>query len=153
MERLRGFEEVAIWAMQHAEDTTLPTRSDYGSAGYDFYVKEDLIIKPGEQVRTWFDVKAYMQIDEVLKMYTRSSVGSGLNIMFSNQTGVIDSTFYNNPDNDGNISAFLYNYSNKIVEIKKGERIAQGVFEKYLITDDDKPLKANRTGGVGSSGK
>lgn len=152
--RARGFEAVRIDLQVHPyEMTQLPTRGTEKSGGYDFYLKEDVTIFPNTQVRTWFDVKAYMKDDEVLKMYTRSSVGSKLNIMFSNQTGIIDSDFYENPENDGNISAFLYNYGNEVIELKKGERVAQGLFVKYLTTDDDKPLKKSRTGGTGSTGK
>ena len=34
--------------------------------------------------------------------------------------------------------------------IKKGEAIGQGVFMKYLVTDDDKAI-GTRTGGFGST--
>ena len=37
--------------------------------------------------------------------------------------------------------------------ILKGERIAQGVFSKYLVVDNDETLNKERTGGIGSSGK
>ena len=36
---------------------------------------------------------------------------------------------------------------------QSGERVIQGVFVKYLITNNDKPLSDKRIGGVGSSGK
>ena len=37
-------------------------------------------------------------------------------------------------------------------EIKKGERIGQGIFEKYLVTDDDVAI-GERKGGFGSTNK
>ncbi|HAT98159.1 MAG TPA: deoxyuridine 5'-triphosphate nucleotidohydrolase, partial [Acidaminococcaceae bacterium] len=37
--------------------------------------------------------------------------------------------------------------------LTKGERVAQGIFYKYLTTDDDKDTeKENRGGGFGSTG-
>ena len=73
--------------------------------------------------------------------------------MLCNGTGVIDSTFYNNPDNEGNISCALYNYGDEPQTINAGERVMQGVFIKYLLIEDDKPLNETLTGGIGSSGK
>lgn len=44
------------------------------------------------------------------------------------------------------------NYGDHVQEIAAGERFAQGVFVKYLITDDDNAT-AKRSGGIGSTGK
>ena len=94
-----------------------------------------------------------MEQDEVLLLYIRSSIGIKRKLILSNGTGVIDATFYNNPDNEGNIACALYNYGNEPQTINAGERVMQGVFVKYLTTEDDKPLNKTRTGGIGSSGK
>ena len=60
--------------------------------------------------------------------------------------------YYSNIDNDGNIGISLYNYSDKIVEIKKGERICQGIFVPFLEADNGN-TDNERQGGFGSSGK
>ena len=44
------------------------------------------------------------------------------------------------------------NTTNRDVVIKPYERVAQGVFVKYYITDDDNTTE-ERTGGVGSTGR
>ena len=72
--------------------------------------------------------------------------------MLCNGTGVIDSTYYNNPDNEGDIICAIYNYGTQTQVIEKGERMAQGVFLKYLTCKDDTVLNKTRTGGIGSSG-
>jgi dUTP pyrophosphatase len=131
----------------------LPTRSDLGSAGYDFYTPVDLVIEPGKVVKFETNIKAKMLEDEVLKLYVRSSIGIKKNLMLCNGTGIIDSTYYNNPDNEGNIIVALYNYGDNVQSIKAGDRVIQGVFMKYLITEDDSPINAKRLGGIGSSGK
>lgn len=150
---MRKFEVVGKEFRKSEGEIILPTRADKGSAGYDFYTPYDFEIKPGETVFVTTDVKASMEIDEVLYLYVRSSVGIKKRIVLANGTGVIDSTYYNNPDNDGNIAGVLVNMSNQTWTFKKGERFMQGVFMKYLITDDDKPVSASRSGGIGSSGK
>lgn len=144
---MRKFEKVST-----ADNGILPTRSDVGSAGYDFYAVEDLTIKPQEMVKFKTNIKACMEKDEVLLLYVRSSIGIKKNLMLCNGTGVIDSTYYNNPDNEGNIFCTLFNYGTQTQEIKAGDRVMQGVFVKYLITDDDNTVNEIRTGGIGSTG-
>ena len=66
--------------------------------------------------------------------------------------GVIDKDYYGNPDNDGHIMFAFYNIKEEDIEIKKGEAIGQALFQKYLITDDDK-AEGKRMGGFGSTRK
>lgn len=155
---MRKFEEVKDEAKFFPEvETVLPTRADRYSAGYDFYSKEDYILKPGEFHMFHFDVKASMFYDNVLFIFPRSGLGCKLGVVCRNNVGVIDASYYNNETNDGNISACLVNNGEDEVHIHVGDRIAQGVFTRYLITDDDKFLvnkdsDIKRTGGIGSTG-
>lgn len=130
----------------------LPTRADRGSAGYDIYLPLDVEIGPAESKIIPTDIKVQMLTDEMLLMFIRSSIDIKKHIAITNGTGVVDSTFFENPENDGNISIALTNFGSEPQCFKKGERIAQGVFVKYLVTDDDKPLSQIRNGGIGSSG-
>lgn len=45
----------------------------------------------------------------------------------------------------------FYNLSNWPVVIKKDDKLGQGIFQKYLKTDDDEAT-GERTGGFGSTG-
>ena len=87
-----------------------------------------------------------MQPDEVLEIYIRSSLGIKKGLMIPNNVGIIDSSYYNNPDNDGNIGIALVNTSGKEVTINAGERVAQGIFKKYLVADNRQRthIKKNR---------
>lgn len=147
--RPRGFEVVSNPTFEVA--TILPTRSDDGSAGYDFYSKINVKISPNARYMFATDVKAYMKKNEVLYVHVRSSLGINKGMKLANGTGVIDSTYYNNDKNEGNIIICLENTSKQPVHIKAGDRIAQGVFHKYL-TVGDKPTGV-RKGGIGSTGK
>lgn len=131
----------------------LPRRATRGSAGYDISSPIAFSLKPKESILIWTDIKAYMMPDEVLKIYVRSSLGNK-GLFLANTVGIIDSTYYGNPSNDGNIGLKIINIGNDILNIKQGERIAQGIFQKYLVVDgdcdDDLP---DRIGGYGSTGK
>ena len=72
--------------------------------------------------------------------------------MLKNTTGIVDSDYYSNESNDGNIGLALYNTTDEAVVIQKGERLVQGIFMKYLTVDNDTFLKEKRTGGIGSTG-
>lgn len=150
---MRKFEEVlSPFKVHKGKPTKLPARADKGSAGYDFYSKETVTIPPKQYHKFWTDVKAKMPSDEVLLIFPRSSLGlKGL--MMANTVGVIDSSYYGNFANDGNIGIVLYNYGETPVTIEEGERIAQGIFTKFYIVDNDIKLKEKREGGFGSSGR
>lgn len=150
---MRFFQEVDKKFIKIPGKTTLPTRADRGSAGHDFYLKRDVTLASGESTLEPTDVKAFMAENEYLALVIRSSIGIKLGILLTNQFGVIDSSYYGNADNDGNIHIPLVNMTEETVTIKKGERIAQGIFQHYLTTNDDAPLNDSREGGFGSSGK
>ena len=130
----------------------LPKRSTKASAGYDIKSVEEGIIKPGEAKIFKTGLKVSMNTDEVLNIYSRSGHGYKYNICLVNSVGVIDSDYYNNPDNEGHFSIKLINLGDKDFEVNIGDKIAQGIFMKYLMTDDD-DSNTVRTGGIGSTNK
>lgn len=152
--KTRGFEVVSNEHRYNWDaEIVLPVRADPRSAGYDFHVPVDITIPAKEKLFLFSDVKSYMQPDEYLTLVPRSSAGIKLDIMFSNTIGIIDSSYYENSDNDGNIGFSFRNMGDKDVTIKAGERIGQGIFMKYLLADNDVTISQERVGGYGSSGK
>ena len=153
MEKIRGFE---IAKGFENKGINLPIRKTKYSAGYDVEAAEDTIVpafKPGQKptlIKT--GIKAYMQDDEVLMIYNRSSNPKKKGLVLCNSVGVIDKDYYGNPDNDGHIMYAFYNVKEEDIEIKKGEAIGQAIFQKYLVTDDDK-AQGERVGGFGSTSK
>ena len=135
-----------------AKKPQFPVRADPGSAGYDFYAPKDITILPGHHSLIWTDMKACMGEDELLEVHIRSSLAINHGLKLVNVTGIIDSSYYSNENNDGNIGICIENTSGKSYTIKEGERIAQGIFKKYLVTKSDKTT-GERIGGMGSSGK
>lgn len=133
------------------EEIKLPKRGTINSMAYDFYSPVGITIPPHESRFFWTDVKVIMGKDEGLLINVRSSMGK-YPIMLANTQGWIDSDYYSNPSNDGNIGINLFNLSDKPFIISKGDRIAQGMFVKFYITDDDE-TKEKRIGGFGSTNK
>jgi len=172
----RGFEIVSKY---RNDNVSLPRRATEGSAGYDLMAAEDTLIPSIWQVITFGNgvtslvdshqlseeneeflgstlvstgVKVYMPKDEYLLLANRSSNPMKKQLMLPNGIGVIDSDYYNNQKNEGEIFVQLINYGMKDVLIKKGERIAQGIFTPYFRTEESNHTFQKRTGGFGSSG-
>ena len=153
-QKVRGFEVVNteyLKIQMEENEVKLPMRGDAGSAGYDFFSNETITLNVGEKYLFWTNIKAYMQQNELLEIYIRSSLGVKYGLVLSNGTGIIDSSYYGNPGNDGNIGISITNRGEEPVLIKKGDRIAQGIFKQYLLADDDQVLHSSRTGGFGST--
>ena len=134
------------------DDIILPKRSTLNSAGYDFYSVISFTLSPGERRVIPTGIKASMDSNEFLSIYIRSSLGFKWNIRMCNQVGIIDADYYNNSEKEGHIFVCLMNEGDKVLEIKKGDRIVQGIFMPFLITDDDKTTDI-RMGGIGSTNK
>lgn len=174
MDRQRGFE---IAKRFEDKGINLPQRSTKNSAGYDFEVEQDTIIRslPQRLIEELFavftgeerlsndaiikslkptlvptGVKSYMAEDEVLYLYNRSSNPLKKLLILANGVGVIDSDYYNNPDNDGHIMFQFINLLPFDIKLTKGEKIGQGVFSKFLKTDTDN-ANGNRVSGFGST--
>lgn len=149
---MREFEPVREEFRQN-EEYHIPKRSTRASAGYDFATPVRIVLHPHEHSKIIpTDIKVSMGEDEFLACHIRSSLGMKKGISLTNTTGIIDSDYYSNPDNDGNICFQLKNNSEHTVVIQKGEKVFQGIFQKYLKTDSDE-INSKRTGGIGSTGE
>lgn len=164
----RGFEVIKAYQDKAIH---LPKRATKNAAGYDFEAGEDVVIPAiWKQVIAHFTkgaeasekivkpvlvptgIKAYMGEDEYLQLANRSSNPLKRFITLSNGIGVIDSDYYNNPDNEGHIMFQFSNFGLTDIMIKKGERIGQGIFLPFLKADND-DADTERKGGFGSSGR
>lgn len=169
---MRRFEKVK----RIEEDIKLPKRATKHSVGYDFFAIEDTEIEPvGHAQRIAYGhgdivyptgilehtnikptlvrtgIKALMEEDDCLQLCNRSS-GPNKGLILANGVGIIESDYYGNPKNDGEIMFSYINIGIDPVEIKKGDKIGQGVFYKRLLTDDDE-AEGERLGGFGSTGE
>ncbi len=153
MEKLRGFEIAKGW---EDKNINLPKRSTKYAAGYDVEAAEDTVIpafKPGvKPTLVPTGLKAYMQDDEMLCLYNRSSNPKKKGLVLANSVGIVDKDYYGNSDNDGHIMYAFWNFKDEDIKVEKGERIGQAIFQKYLVADND-VAGGERTGGFGSTDK
>lgn len=164
-------------------DLKLPQRSTKYAAGYDFQAAEEFVvpsiwrnnvlkvlwsiwrqnrITDIEYQRAYQDfkpvlvptgVKVYLEDDEYLMVANRSSNPLKRGLVLPNGVGIIDADYVDNPSNEGELFIQMTNFGLRDLTIKKGERIGQGIFMKYLVTDqDDQDSKKVRQNGFGSTG-
>lgn len=176
----RGFKIVSAYANQGLH---LPYRTTKQAAGYDFEAAEDFTLpsiwkfnfikvlwqirhqnQPTEAdldaaakvLKPWLvptGIKSFMNDGEYLLIANRSSNPLKRNLILPNGIGVIDADYYDNAKNEGAIYVQLINVGIRDVHIKKGERIAQGIFSEYLTATDEEDVTTTRSGGFGSTNK
>ena len=96
-------------------------------------------------------MKCHLEDNQYLEISVRSSCPLKNWLIMANGSGKVDSDYYSNPDNDGEIFFQIINLSPFDIILHKGDRIGQGIIYNYLITDDDK-AEGIRQGGFGSTG-
>ena len=157
--KTRGFE---IAKGFEDKDINLPVRKTKYSAGYDIECAEDTVVPkfvPGTKptlIPT--GVKAYMQDDEVLYLYNRSSNPLKYGLILSNSVGIIDTQYR------GEVKGIFHcithkenNFFRNSHVIHKGDKIMQ--IEMSPIYDFDleqvETLSETERGanGFGSTGK
>ena len=150
--RQRGFEIAKGW---ENKGINIPVRKTARAAAYDIEAAEDVVVpvyKPGiKPTLIPTGLKAYCMDDECYFLISRSG-GPKKGLLTPHGFGLIDADYYENPDNDGHFMVQVFNCSDKELKIKKGDAIAQVMFTKFLITDDDN-AKGIRKGGFGSTDK
>ena len=92
------------------EKIKLPRRATSGSAGYDFFAPETIVLKPGETAKIPTGIRAEMEPEWVLKLYPRSGLGFKYRLQLNNTVGIIDSDYFYS-DNEGHIFAKITNKS------------------------------------------
>ena len=154
------------------DEIPLPKRATKGSAGYDIvtpvdinlWLIEKLIIEnnyqyfknvpPNTVCIIPLGIRVKMPKGIVFTKVPRSGLGIKYGIELINTISIIDEDYYYS-DNEGHIMlAIRFNggiNKEKEFSLKKGERICQGLFLSYFITEDDS-ANGVRNGGIGSTG-
>ena len=122
---IRGFE-----ILEGYSGINLPTRKTAFSAGYDLEAAANVIVTDKKISLVPTGLRAFFPADEVLLIYMRSSLAVKHNLFLANGVGVIDADYRDH------IILPVMSFGGDF-EIKKGMRIAQGIFQKYLTVDGD----------------
>ena len=132
-------------------DAVLPSYAKPGDAGMDLCSYINYVLQPGE--RKLFGTGLKVEIPQGYEMQIRPRSGLALKVGITvvNTPGTVDSGYR------GELGVILINHGSESYEIKKGERIAQGVIskiEEVLIKEVENLSDSERgVGGFGSTGK
>lgn len=130
----------------------MPERGSKFSAGYDLSADIDktILIRPQETIKIPTGLSFEIPEGYFGGIYARSGLATKQGLRPANAVGVCDS------DYRGEYIVALYNDSDKTQIIEPGQRIAQVVFQPYLICDLEEVDILTHTkrgrGGFGSTG-
>jgi dUTP pyrophosphatase len=102
----------------------LPEYKTTGAAGFDLSAREDVVILPHTISLVPLNVAIAIPKGHCAILVPRSSLHKR-GLMSANNVGIIDRDYCGNDDE---WKAPLYNFTDTVVSIAKGERIMQGVF-------------------------
>lgn len=128
----------------------LPSYQTTGSVAFDMYSRIDAEIKPKELAILPSNLIIEVPQGYFLMVASRGST-SKRGLFKANGIGVIDQDYHGPKDE---IGILLYNFSDQSVEVKRGDRIAQGLvipIEKAEWEEIDQISLTSR-GGFGSTG-
>lgn len=123
-----------------------------GSVGLDLYARVDTEIPEKSLGKIPTNLIIETPPGYMFLVSLRSSTPKKFGLLSPHGIGVVDQD-YSGPEDEINI--LVYNFTKKIVIIKKGERVAQGIFipiEKVEWDESNPPRKKSR-GGFGSTDK
>lgn len=95
-------------------------------------------------------MKCHLNPNQYLEISARSSTPLKHWLIIGNAVGIIDSDYCDNPDNGGEIFFQVINLLPFAIQLKRGDKIGQGIIKTYGVTDNDK-ASGNREGGFGST--
>ena len=147
---MRKFEVITAYQDQ---GINLPVRKTKTSAGYDLEAAENVSLASGKTTAVKTGLKATMADNEYLQLSLRSGLAIKNTLIMPNAPGIVDADYYNNVDNEGHIMIAVFNPNKEDFFVKKGDRVAQGIFLKYGVVDGEEEVTTVREGGWGHTGK
>ncbi len=132
------------------KDLPLPIYETDGSVGFDLVARKEATIEPGTIELVPGNVVVEVPKGYMLAVASRSSTPRKKGLTPPHGFGIIDHD-YCGPEDEVKIQ--VYNFSEKPVIIKRGEKIAQGVFvrvDKFEWEEVDE-IAAESRGGFGST--
>ena len=134
-----------------AEPGFEPVYAKPGDAGADLKSTEDLKVPAGGRQLVKTGIKIAMPDGYVGLVHPRSGLAAKHGITVLNTPGTVDAGYR------GEIMVTLLNTSNEPFEVRRGDRIAQLLFQRVdradFIAVSELPESARGDGGFGSSGK
>jgi len=132
-------------------DAEIPAYQTSGSCAFDLCPIEDAIIQPEEIVRLRTGLVICVPEGHTLIVAARSSLPKKKGLHVPQAFGIVDQD-YCGPEDEMFLQ--LRNFTNKPVEVKKGERLCQALIVPITLAEFNEvdSLTAPNRGGFGSTG-
>lgn len=129
----------------------LPSYQTPGAAGFDLAAAGDMVVPPGEVRLIPTGLVLEVPAGMFLGVFARSSTPLKRGLMVANGVGVVDPD-YCGPDDEVKIQ--VLNFTREPVEVKAGERIAQGILlpAPRVTWEEAEALRTDSRGGFGATG-
>jgi deoxyuridine 5'-triphosphate nucleotidohydrolase len=131
------------------ETAQVPRKSNLSDAGHDLYADEDawVFAKQRQVIKTGISLAMPNSLAGLIWPRSGLSVKQGIDVL----AGVVDAGYR------GEVMVCLYNTSDDDVEIKRGDRIAQMIFQEVpvvsLLLREELATSQRGGNGFGSTGK
>jgi dUTP pyrophosphatase len=133
------------------DDVALPAYQTTGAAGFDLAASVAMTVQPGEVTLVPTGLVIEVPAGHLLGVFARSSTPLKRGLMVANGVGIVDSDYCGPTDE---IKIEVFNFTSSPVDIRPGDRLAQGVILPYVRaewSESSTPARAAR-GGFGSTG-
>ena len=128
----------------------LPKYETAGSVGFDLICRESAQIAPQSIVLIPANVIVETPPGYMLMVCLRSSTPRKLGLMMAQGVGIVDNDYCGEEDE---LKIQVYNFTDEIVNVERGSRIAQGVFVRVDTPEWNEVEQMSNTsrGGFGST--
>jgi dUTP pyrophosphatase len=132
------------------KDLPLPIYATQGSVGFDLYCREETEIAPRSIELIPANVIVRIPEGYMLVLTMRSSTPRRKGLLIPNGVGIIDQDYSGEGDE---LCVQVFNFREEAVAVKRGERIAQGIFIPVVrVTWNETDEMGLGRGGFGSTG-
>lgn len=128
----------------------LPVYATAGSVGFDLLCREDVEVLPRKIELIPGNVIVRIPTGYFLLLSLRSSTPRRKNLLIPNGVGIIDQDYCGEGDE---LKVQVLNFGEEAVQVRRGERIAQGLFLPVMrVTWEEVDEVGPGRGGFGSTG-
>ena len=126
---LKNTEKILFKVKKIKENAIIPKYATLGDAGMDLFSTEDYLVKSGERVLVSTGLQFEFPQGYELQIRPRSGLALKHGISMPNTPGTVDAGYR------GEIGVIIINHGKEDFSIKKGDKIAQAVLNKFEIAD------------------
>lgn len=134
------------------KDLPLPRYETAGSVGFDILARQDTVVEARSLALIPGNIIVEVPTGFMLMVASRSSTPKKKGLLTPHGIGIIDHD-YCGPEDEIKIQVF--NFTNEPVTVKRGEKVAQGVFVQIdkLDWNEVESMEKPSRGGFGSTGE